>query len=58
MRVIAHSRTPKEGSLLAQADVISLHMAWAPMESRQRLMDCVVKNLAAFLEGRPQNVVN
>ena len=38
--------------------IITPHMAWAPVESRQRLMDCVVANVKAFLEGQPQNVVN
>lgn len=38
--------------------IITPHMAWAPVESRQRLMDCVAENLRAFLEGKPQNVVN
>lgn len=38
--------------------IITPHIAWAPVESRQRLMDCVVSNVRAFLEGAPQNVVN
>ena len=38
--------------------IITPHMAWAPVESRQRLMDCAADNLRAFLEGSPQNVVN
>lgn len=38
--------------------VITPHMAWAPVESRQRLLDCVVANIQAFLDGNPQNVVN
>ena len=38
--------------------IITPHMAWAPVESRQRLMACVEQNLAAFLRGRAQNVVN
>lgn len=38
--------------------IITPHIAWAPVESRQRLMDCVVSNVRAFLEGTPQNVVN
>jgi len=38
--------------------LITPHMAWAPTESRQRLMDIVVANVSAFLNGRPQNVVN
>lgn len=38
--------------------IITPHMAWAPTESRLRLMDCVVENLRCFLSGTPQNVVN
>lgn len=38
--------------------MITPHMAWAPLESRQRLMNCVVENVRAFLSGTPQNVVN
>lgn len=38
--------------------IITPHMAWAPVESRQRLMDCVVANVKGFLEGQPRNVVN
>lgn len=38
--------------------IITPHIAWAPVESRQRLLDCVVENIRAFLAGKPQNVVN
>ena len=38
--------------------IITPHIAWAPKESRQRLLDCVVDNIRAFLDGNPQNVVN
>ena len=38
--------------------VITPHIAWAPVESRQRLMDCVTENIRAFICGAPQNVVN
>ena len=38
--------------------IITPHIAWAPLESRQRLLDTVVENIRAFLEGTPQNVVN
>lgn len=38
--------------------IITPHMAWAPVESRQRLMDCVVDNIRCFLNGEPQNTVN
>lgn len=44
--------------LLSRKCIITPHIAWAPVESRQRLMDCVVSNVAAFLKGQPENVVN
>ncbi len=44
--------------LSAKNCIITPHMAWAPVESRQRLMDCVISNVDAFLKGTPQNVVN
>ena len=38
--------------------IITPHIAWAPVESRQRLLDTVVENVRSFLNGTPQNVVN
>ena len=38
--------------------IITPHIAWAPIESRQRLLECVVENIRAFINGTPQNVVN
>ena len=38
--------------------IITPHIAWAPVESRQRLMDCVEENIRCYLGGHPQNVVN
>ena len=38
--------------------LITPHIAWAPKESRSRLMNIAVENLDAFLSGTPQNVVN
>lgn len=38
--------------------ILTPHMAWAPVESRQRLLDCVVENIRCYLNGVPQNVVN
>ena len=38
--------------------VITPHVAWAPRETRERLLDKVAKNLAAFIDGKPVNVVN
>ena len=44
--------------LSAKNCLITPHISWAPKESRQRLMDIAVENLKAFLEGKPQHMVN
>ena len=47
-----------ENPLLGLANcIITPHIAWAPKESRQRLMDTAVRNLEAFLKGEPVNNV-
>lgn len=38
--------------------IITPHIAWATIEARNRLIDRVVQNLGAFVEGSPINVVN
>ena len=38
--------------------IITPHVAWASVESRQRLIDEVAKNISAFAEGVPRNVVS
>lgn len=42
----------------AEQCLITPHIAWASKEARQRLMSTAVENLAAFLAGRPLNIVN
>ena len=37
---------------------ITPHISWAPKESRQRIMDCTVENVRAYLSGVPVHVVN
>ena len=44
--------------LKAKNCIITPHISWAPKESRQRIMDCTVENVKAFLNGKPVNVVN
>ncbi len=43
--------------LLQPGCIVTPHIAWAPKESRQRLMDIAVENLRRFLADDPQNVV-
>jgi glycerate dehydrogenase len=38
--------------------IVTPHIAWAPKESRARLMDIAVENLRSYLSGKPRNVVN
>ena len=44
--------------LKAKNCIITPHISWAPIESRQRIMDVTVDNIQEFLSGKPQNVVN
>ncbi len=47
------SQLPKTENLL-----ISPHIAWAPIETRERLIDIVYDNIYSFINGNPKNVVN
>ncbi len=38
--------------------IMTPHIAWAPVETRQRLMGIVADNIKSFFEGRPKNMVN
>lgn len=42
----------------AKGLVITPHVAWAPLTTRQRLVGIVYDNLKGFTEDKPQNVVN
>lgn len=44
--------------LTAQNCIITPHLAWATRAARSRLMKIAVENVRAFLQGKPQNVVN
>lgn len=57
--VVSTEPIRRENPLLKAPNcIITPHISWASRESRQRLMDLAVENAAAFLDGRPQNVVN
>lgn len=49
---------PDNPLLKAKNCIITPHISWAPIESRQRIMDCTVANVRSFLDGKPVNVVN
>jgi glycerate dehydrogenase len=38
--------------------IITPHVAWAPLETRRRLINIVNSNIRAYLNGTPENVVN
>ena len=44
--------------LTAPNCIITPHMAWAPVESRQRIIDITMQSIQGFLSGQPVNVVN
>ncbi|HEY0455891.1 MAG TPA: D-2-hydroxyacid dehydrogenase [Verrucomicrobiae bacterium] len=44
--------------LQAKNCIITPHIAWATRAARARLMDVTIRNVAAFLHGKPQNVVS
>ena len=37
--------------------IITPHIAWAPIEARQRLLNTAVENLRAYLSGNPINTI-
>lgn len=51
---------PHEDNPLLKAKncILTPHIAWATLESRNRLMETAVQNIRAFLAGSPVNVVN
>lgn len=49
---------PENPLLSAPNCLITPHMAWSSLAARQRLMRSTVENVAAFLAGKPTNVVN
>jgi glycerate dehydrogenase len=57
---VLDAEPPAAGNPLFSAKncYITPHIAWATRESRQRLLDLAVENVAEFLVGRARNVVN
>ncbi len=57
--VMQEEPMPEDCKLLGVPNlVITPHVAWAPLETRQRLFDIVADNLDNFLKGTPKNVVH
>ncbi len=56
--VVSTEPIKADNPLLAAKNIfITPHMAWGPVECRQRIMDISVANLDAFLKGNPANCV-
>jgi glycerate dehydrogenase len=50
--------SPDNPLLKSKNCIITPHIAWAPVESRSRLMNIANDNLRAFIQGDPVNIVN
>ena len=57
---VLQQEAPRDGSPLIGAPhcYITPHVAWATLAARQRLDAIARQNIAAYLAGQPQNVVN
>ncbi len=57
--VISTEPIPPDNPLLKAPNItITPHIAWAALAARRRLMHITAENVAAFLAGKPINVVN
>lgn len=57
--VVSREPMVRDNPLLTAPNcIITPHMAWTPIESRQRIIDCTVNSIRGFLEGKPVNTVN
>ena len=57
--VVSREPMVRDNPLLTAPNcIITPHMAWTPIESRQRIIDCTVSSIRGFLEGKPVNTVN
>jgi len=59
MDVVCAEPIPADSPLLTAPNcVITPHMAWAPVEARQRILDITMGSIRSYLTGKTQNCVN
>lgn len=57
--VVSTEPVPPENPLLQAPNItITPHIAWAALAARRRLMQVTAENVAAFIAGKPINLVN
>ncbi|MBX7244353.1 MAG: D-2-hydroxyacid dehydrogenase [Candidatus Sumerlaeaceae bacterium] len=56
--VSAEPISPENPLLHAKNILVTPHIAWATLAARKRLMKTTAENIAAFIDGKPTNVVN
>ena len=54
----AEPPSPDNPLLSAPNTILTPHVAWAPRQTRTRLLEIAVGNVRAFLDGAPRNVVS
>ena len=60
MADVLSTEPPKADNPLLHAPntILTPHVAWAPLQTRERLLDIAVGNVKAYLDGAPRNVVS
>ena len=60
MADVLSEEPPKEDNPLLHAPnaILTPHVAWAPLQTRERLLNIVVNNVRAYASGNPVNVVS
>lgn len=57
--VVFQEPIPADSPLLTAPNcILTPHMAWAPIESRQRILDCTIDSIQGFLDGNILHCVN
>ena len=56
---VQEEEPPREDSPLYTMDnvILTPHMGWRGLETRQRLIDLTAENIRAYMDGKPKNVI-